>query len=241
MGPASWGLASQALRHKTPGNLFGSGIFGPAARFLIVVCPFPSRVLLMWCRIGRSVRPGVLLVAALLASTSTHSQSGGTLNGHPVRFGPDGKLLSWLTTQSTAYDQVLALNTGFLLNGVPNASNGLKLYYSYSYASPSTLQPSSGSPHNPAGLYAMLTDSGLAYAAYSGNTAIMNLVRDVLTLPARSRNDADRPGTGPGWPTRAAIPGRSPTRGRAPATATASATVSVSSSLTRSVKSASRF
>ncbi len=109
------------------------------------------------------------------------AQSGSTLNGHQVRLEQGGKLLAWPPAQTDAYDQVLGLSTNFLLTGVPNANNGLKLYYTYSYADPGTpLQPV-GWPHNPAGVFAMLTDSGLGYYAYSGQSGMANLVRDVLT------------------------------------------------------------
>jgi hypothetical protein len=76
---------------------------------------------------------------------------------------------------------VLALAANYLLNGVPTASNGKPLYYSYSYAYPGNPVSPADWPHNPAGLYAMLTDSGLAFYAYSGNVAMTDLVRDVLT------------------------------------------------------------
>ena len=109
--------------------------------------------------LGRWVLRSVLVLLAIIIARSDAVQTQSTLNGHTVRFDSEGKLLSWVANQSAAYDQILALNTNFLLNGVPTGSNGLKLYYSYSYISPSTLQPANW-PHNPAGLYAMFADSG---------------------------------------------------------------------------------
>ena len=86
------------------------------------------------------------------------------------------------SVQGDAYDQVLGLATNFFLTGMPTAPNGMKLYYSESYANHTDPLTGAGWPHNPAGLYSMLTDSGLLYYAYSGNVAMANLVRDVLTF-----------------------------------------------------------
>ncbi len=124
-----------------------------------------------------------LLVACLLtAATPTTSVMAQTsLNGHTVQLDATGKLLAWPSVQANAYDQVLTLASNYLVSGVPTGSNGLKLYYSESYANPGNPVTGAGWPHNPAGLYSMLTESGLLYYAYSGNVAMANLVRDVLT------------------------------------------------------------
>src|SRR4029453_3359913 len=125
-----------------------------------------------------------VLLVVLLATFSSdwlRSQSGGTLNGHPVRLDATGNLLAWTPIEADAYDQLLGWSTNFLLNGVPTGSNGLKLYYSESYANPGNPITGAGWPHNPAGLYSMLPDSGLSYYAYSGSVPMANLVRDVLT------------------------------------------------------------
>ena len=121
----------------------------------------------------------VVLLFTVLPLASVLGQS--SLNGHTVKLDASGKLLAWPTVQGDAYDQVLGLATNYLLNGVPTAPNGLKLYYSESYANPGNPVTGAGWPHNPAGLFSMLTDSGLSYYAYSGNVAMANLVRDVLT------------------------------------------------------------
>ena len=36
-------------------------------------------------------------------------------------------------------------------------------------------------PHNPAGLYAMITESALKYYAYSGNAALLNQAQALVT------------------------------------------------------------
>ncbi len=135
-------------------------------------------------RFRRSLVSVHVLVVLLLATFSSgwlRSQAGGTLNGHPVRLDATGNLLAWTPVQAVAYNQVLGWSTNFLLNGVPTGSNGLKLYYSESYANPGNPSPGPAGRTTRPGLYSMLTDSGLAYYAYSGNVAMANLVRDVLT------------------------------------------------------------
>ncbi len=130
----------------------------------------------------RSLFHGTLvLLLATFAGGSLCGQSGGSLNGHTVRLDSSNKLMAWPAVQEGAYDQVVGLATNFLLNGVPTAPNGLKLYYSESYANPGNPLTGAGWPHNPAGLYSMLTDSALNFYAYSGNAAAANLARDVLT------------------------------------------------------------
>ena len=116
----------------------------------------------------------------MLTSGSLHGQS--TLNGHTVQLDSNNKLLAWPAVQGDAYNQVLRLSTNYLLTGVPLGPSGLRLYYTYSYAYPGNpVQADNGWPHNPAGLYSMLTDTGLQYFTYLGNVAMTNLVRDVLT------------------------------------------------------------
>jgi hypothetical protein len=102
-----------------------------------------------------------------------------TLNGHPVTLDGSGALVSWVSPQGAAYDQVMSLAWNFLLNGVQIEENGLKTYYTYSTVDPDTLTPAFW-PHNPACLYADLTESGLSYYAYSGNDAVTGLVQRLL-------------------------------------------------------------
>lgn len=109
----------------------------------------------------------VLLVVLLtgLAAGSPHGQSGANLNGHPVKRDATAKLLAWPAVQGNAYGEVVTLAANYLLTGIPTASNGMKLYYSESYATGNPLV-GAGWPHNPAGLYSMLADSGLLYYEY---------------------------------------------------------------------------
>lgn len=102
-----------------------------------------------------------------------------TLNGHAIRLDVQGKIIPWTNPPSEGYGQVMALAWSYLLNDVPTEQNGLKAYYAYSMMDPDT-NTSVNWPHNPAGLYAMLTDSALSYYAYSGDPAVMMLAQNVV-------------------------------------------------------------
>jgi hypothetical protein len=120
--------------------------------------------------------------AAMLVATATLTRpvaQGGSLNGHPVRFDGGGGLVSW-HTQSGAYDHVMAIAWDFLLNRVPTAGNGYKYYYLYSAMVPSDLTPTARN-NNPGSMFPNFVDSALRYYPYSGNTAVANLARDVLS------------------------------------------------------------
>jgi len=62
---------------------------------------------------------------------------------------------------------------------VQTESNGLKTFYTYCCIDPKTMRGTAW-PHNLAGLYAMLADSGVAYYAYSGDRRVVDLVRGLL-------------------------------------------------------------
>ena len=111
-----------------------------------------------------------------LAPTPT----GETLDTHAVLVDAGGKLMSWVTPQDHAYGRVSFLSWDMLLNRMPlDPANGLKVIYTHSEYSPTTLAGSSW-PNNPAGKNAMLAESAALYHAYSGNRAVINLVRGLL-------------------------------------------------------------
>src|SRR4051812_31183542 len=95
----------------------------------------------------KRVGPLALALVLFLAAVATPARGAQTLNGHTVVQDGSGKLLSWVSPQGEAYDQVMGRAWDFLLNRVPTGSNGLKLYYSYSYLDPNTLAPADW-PHN---------------------------------------------------------------------------------------------
>src|SRR5208337_2879329 len=102
---------------------------------------------------------------------------------HPVRLDQQGKLLSWIDSDAP-YAEILRLDWE-MFKAIPVQSNGLRTYFTYpefnGLNDPG--QPFfAGRPwaHNPAGLFAMLTDSALLYHAYSGDRSVMDRVREML-------------------------------------------------------------
>jgi Concanavalin A-like lectin/glucanases superfamily/Bacterial Ig-like domain len=120
----------------------------------------------------------LLGLAVALAVTQLTAQSG-NLNGHPVRLDTGGALLSWYTPQDRAYDQVMSLGWDFLLNRVPRGSNGYPYYYMWSAMLPD-LTPTARN-NNPGSMFPGFAESSFRYYPYSGNPAVTNLTRDVLT------------------------------------------------------------
>ena len=100
----------------------------------------------------------------------------GTLNGHTVYGDQSGRIISWLSPQSSAYGQAADIAWDFLLNRVPNDGNGLKAYLTNSYLTKDTLQPS-GWMHNPADMNAAFIDSAILYYAYSGDGRVIDFAR----------------------------------------------------------------
>jgi hypothetical protein len=91
-----------------------------------------------------------------------------------VRLDGDGKVLPW-----TPYGTVAGLAWTALETRFPAQDNGLPTFMAYSRFDPDEFWGVSW-PHNPAGLYAMLTDSALLWYQYSGDTAAIALVRRAL-------------------------------------------------------------
>jgi hypothetical protein len=93
---------------------------------------------------------------------------------HTVQLDGEGKLLPWTPYGTVARLAWTALETRF-----PAQDNGLPTFMAYSRFDPDEFWGVSW-PHNPAGLYAMLTDSAVLWYAYSADDAAIALVRRVL-------------------------------------------------------------
>jgi hypothetical protein len=114
-----------------------------------------------------------LLLGLLLACTTVSAPP--TLNGHMVVLDSGGHLLSWAAPQDTAYGRVVTL----AWQELERMRAAGEPYLRYSQFDPTNLH-GAGGPHNPAGLFAMLTQSGLQYFAYSGDAQALALVREAL-------------------------------------------------------------
>jgi len=114
---------------------------------------------------------------------STDALLGDQLFNHNVRLDDQGKLLSWVDSDSP-YDQILRKDW-VMFESIPVQADGLRTYFTYpEFNGPN--DPSKplfeGRPwaHNPAGVFTMLTDSGILYYAYSGDEVVMDRVREML-------------------------------------------------------------
>jgi len=120
-----------------------------------------------------------MLVWLLGAGTSPGQQ----LFSHAVQLDDQGKLLSWIDSDAP-YDQLLRTDWA-MFESIPVQPNGFRTYFTYPEFNGvnDPAQPVfAGRPwaHNPAGLCAMLTDSAILYYAYSGDTVVMDRVREML-------------------------------------------------------------
>ena len=103
------------------------------------------------------------------------------LDTHPVVLDGNGDIVPWTGEGSDAYDAVLRLGVDYLTTRAPvDDRTGLPTYLLYSYLDPDSQEPV-GWPHNPAGLYGMLTEGGLAWYAYNGDRRLAELAETALT------------------------------------------------------------
>jgi hypothetical protein len=126
-------------------------------------------------------RPTVIIVLSLLAATSGIPAE--KLLWHEARLDEQGKLLSWCAADSP-YDRVVRLAWD-VFKKIPVQPNGFKTYFTYPvFYGPNdphhALFSGRAWTHNPASLFAMLTDTALLFHAYSGDPEVMPLVRAIL-------------------------------------------------------------
>jgi len=103
-----------------------------------------------------------------------------TLAGHPVVLDAAGQLLSWALPQTRAYDRVLRLAFGHLLEGVHVEDNGLPTLFTYCCFDGQTLRGGAW-PHNPVAVNAGLAEGASAYYAYTGDERAIRLASGLLT------------------------------------------------------------
>ncbi|HWD19802.1 MAG TPA: hypothetical protein VHB20_11040 [Verrucomicrobiae bacterium] len=102
---------------------------------------------------------------------------------HDVRLDSEGKLLSWIESDSP-YDAVVRRGWN-MFERIPVQPDGFRTYIDYpTFRGPNDPEgpPFSGKiwAHNPAGLFAMLTDGAILYHAYSGDRIVLERVREML-------------------------------------------------------------
>ena len=124
-----------------------------------------------------------LLSLAVIFFFNFKAFAGEKLFWHEVRLDNEGKLLSWSDSNSP-YNEIVTQAWG-MFKKIPAQPNGLKTYFIYPVFygpkdSGKDLFAGRDWTHNPGGLFAMLTDAGLLYYAYSGDEQIPPLIRDML-------------------------------------------------------------
>ena len=119
----------------------------------------------------------------LISSSLTWAASAEKLFWHPVSLDAEGKLLAW-PDGAAPYDEVITLawNT---FKRIPIQPNGFRTYITYPvFYGPNDphhkLFEGRSWTHNPASLFAMLTDGAVQYYAYSGDAAVMDHIREML-------------------------------------------------------------
>jgi len=133
---------------------------------------------------SNALRFMALLAALLLIPlTALAERAAARLFWHPVRLDGQGKLLSWVQRDSP-YDFIVRRGWE-TFESVPVQPDGYRTYIDYpTFRGPNdpTGPPFSGKiwAHNPAGLFAMLTDGAILYYAYSGDTVALQRVREML-------------------------------------------------------------
>ena len=118
-----------------------------------------------------------------------------TIVGHPLRVDAQGKLLSWSPSPSP-YAEVAGLAWHALETKFATQYNGLPTYLGWSRFDPVSFEGVSW-PHNPAGLYGMLSESALLWYEFSGDEASLALVRRALDYEldhGTTQSDWDWPG-----------------------------------------------
>lgn len=102
---------------------------------------------------------------------------------HEVRLDASGQLLSWVPGDAP-YDRVIQL-AWEAFKQMPVQPNGYRTYFTHPvFYGPNDpehpLYSGRWWVHNPASLFAMLTDSALLYHAYSGDRVVLDRVREML-------------------------------------------------------------
>ncbi len=125
----------------------------------------------------------MLLLSFLFTGTLLSSSLGlvhaATLNTHTILYDQNNKIMPWNSSGNDAYQDIVQRNWNYLYNNVPVVGNGKPAYYSHSYLNPDTQQPV-GWPHNPAGLYAMFTESAIKWYRYSGDAQALGFAQNLL-------------------------------------------------------------
>ncbi len=137
--------------------------------------------------------PAVVLLAGATGSCpgSRALPASPTMGGHAIRLDPRHRLLSWRPGDAP-FAGVAGLAWRAMETRFPVQDNGLETWLAYSRFDPETFDGINW-PHNPAGLYAMLTDSAVLWYEFSGDRAAIDVARKALD------HQIDHGSTPAGW------------------------------------------
>jgi hypothetical protein len=123
-----------------------------------------------------------LATAATAGGACTHGPAASTsppvIVGHSIRVDASRKLLAWAPGDSP-YALVARLAWTALETKFPVQENGVPTWLAWSRFDPDSSEGINW-PHNPASLYAMLTDGALLWYPFSGDRAAVDLARRAL-------------------------------------------------------------
>ena len=158
---------------------------GPSGRRLGVRCSMLDVGCSAPAQASTLQRFNPLTVFCFLLSTFLLFTASGTerLLWHDVRLDGEGKLLSWVESDAP-YGRIVQ-SAWEAFENIPVQPDGYRTYFRYPtfYGPDDPAHPAfSGRAwvHNPAGLFAMLTDSAILYHAYSGDRVVLERVREML-------------------------------------------------------------
>ena len=114
------------------------------------------------------------------------------LAGRAAVLDGDGRLLSWVQPQAKAFGEVVRLAWERLLTGFPVEENALPTWLTYCCFDGKTLRGTAW-PHNPASVYAGLSEGAAAYYAYSGDRGVIDFMRRVLDYSLAHGTTPDDP------------------------------------------------
>ena len=124
-----------------------------------------------------------VFAALALNFVGWHAPGAERLMWHDVRLDGEGKLLSWVEADAP-YGRVVR-SAWEAFKQIPVQPDGYRTYFTYpTFYGPDDAQHPVFSGrwwvHNPAGLFAMLTDSAILYHAYSGDREVLERAREML-------------------------------------------------------------
>ena len=126
------------------------------------------------------MRKIVLSFIILLSSSSLRAQ---TLLSHNVQFDASGKVIPWLGSPDTAYDQVVSADKYFFLNAMPvDPATGQPAVLTQSSMNACTPPTAQNYDNSAADKFAYITDASLYDYQYSGDAAFVAFAESLLNF-----------------------------------------------------------